>query len=154
LRRAFVAIVAITGLLLPAAASAGRKRHIHFTSTVVGNSISSTQAVFKLHDSYFGNGAGSQHVEITGVEHNGPHIFAINGTDTEITYYGNATAKSTGTYRIGAADANGVATLTGSGHDVRGTGRARGLRSSYTYSGTINMNTGLFKVTLTGTYTL
>jgi hypothetical protein len=44
--------------------------------------------------------------------------------------------------------------LTGSGHDVSGTGKANGLRSTYTYCGTFNTKPGVFSVTLTGSYAL
>jgi hypothetical protein len=73
------------------------------------------------------------------------------GSDTEITYYGNATARSKGTFKLGTPDANGIATLTGSGHDVSGTGKAKGLKS--TIQRHVNTKTDVFSVTLTGTYT-
>lgn len=144
MRRALLVIIAIGGLSVPVIASAAGKRHVHFTSKVVGASISANQSTYKLHDSHFGKGAGVQTVKVKG----------SGGTDAEITYYGNATARSKGTFKFGTPDANGVATLTGSGHDVSGTGKAAGLKSTYTYTGTFNTKTGVFHVTLTGTYTL
>jgi hypothetical protein len=144
MRKTLLAIVAVAGLSVPVVALAARKRHIHFTTKIVGAQISATQAVYKAHDSHFGNGAGVQTVKLTG----------LDGTDKEITYYGNAAARSKGTFKLGTPDAKGNATLTGSGHDVGGTGTAKRLRSTYTYRGTFNLNTGIFNVTLTGTYTL
>lgn len=143
MRRALLAITAIAGLSIPVIASAAAKRHVHFTSTVVGAGISANHSAYTIHDSHFGNGAGVQIVKVKG----------SGGTDTEISYYGNATAKSKGSFQLGAPDANGIATLTGSGHDVSGTGKAAGVKSTYTYTGTFNTKTGIFKVTLTGTYT-
>jgi hypothetical protein len=143
MRRALIAIIAIAGLSIPAIASAAGKRHIHFTTKIVGAGISANQATYKVHDSQFGDGAGVQTVKVKG----------SGGTDREITYYGNATATSEGSFTIGTPDANGIAALTGSGHDVSGTGKAKGLSSTYTYSGTYNTKTRVFKVTLTGTYT-
>jgi hypothetical protein len=143
MRKALLAIIAIAGLSVPVIASAAGKRHVHFTSKVVGAGISANQAAYKIHDSHFGNGAGVQTVKVNG----------LSGSDTEITYYGDATAKSKGTFTLGTPDANGIATLTGSGHDVSGTGKAAGLRSTYTYTGTFNTKTGMFNVRLTGTYT-
>jgi hypothetical protein len=143
MRRALLAITAIAGLSVPVIASAAGKRHVHFTSKVVGAGISASQSAYKIHDSHFGNGAGVQTVKVTGA----------GGTDTEISYYGNATARSKGTFTLGTPDANGIAPLTGSGRDVGGTGRAAGLKSTYTYTGTYNTKTGMFTVTLTGTYT-
>jgi hypothetical protein len=143
MRRALLTIIAIAGMAVPAIAVAAGKRHVHFTSKVVGAGISANQSAFKIHDSVFGDGAGVQTVKVNG----------SGGTDTEITYYGNATARSKGTFTLGTPDANGVATLTGSGHDIGGTGKAASLKSTYKYSGTFNTKTGVFKVKLTGTYT-
>jgi hypothetical protein len=144
MRRALLAIVAIAGLSIPVIASAAGKKSIHFTSKVVGAQISATQAVFKVHDSHFGDGAGVQKVKLNG----------LAGTDSEITYYGNGSARSKGSFKVGTPNPSGVAALTGSGNDVSGTGKAKGLSSKYTYTGTININTGQFQVTLTGTYKL
>jgi hypothetical protein len=142
MRRTLLASVAIAVMAIPAIASATGKRHIHFTSKVVGAGISANQSAFKIHDSHFGDGAGVQTIKVSG----------SGGTDTEITYYGNATARSKGTFTLGTPDANGIASLTGSGHDIGGTGKAAGLKSTYTYSGTFNTKTGVFKVKLVGTY--
>ena len=71
-----------------------------------------------------------------------------------MTYYGNATARSKGTFKIGKPGANGIAKLTGAGRDIGGTGKAKGLKSTYTYSGTYKTMNGVFSVTLTGTYSL
>jgi hypothetical protein len=144
MRKALTAMLAIGALVIPVAASAaGKQRHVHFTAQVVGAGVSATQSAYKIHDSHFGNGAGVQTVTTT----------ASGGTDSEITYYGDATARSTGTFTVGTPDANGIAPVTGSGHDVGGTGKAKGLKSTYTYSGTLNTKTGVFEITLTGTYT-
>src|SRR5207245_1456288 len=108
----------------------------------VGNSISDTRDAFSAHDSLMGNGAGVQTVKLT----------PTGGTDTTIVYYGNATATSRDTFTIGQPDANGVAALTGSGHDVKGTGKLKGVTSTYTFSGTFDSKSGRFAVTLKGTY--
>lgn len=146
MRRALIAIAAIAGLTLPVAASAAGKKHIHFTTKVVGAQINATQAAFKGHDSVFGNGAGVQTIKLNSA--------GSGGTDSEITYYGNATAKSKGTFTLGTPDANGIGKLTGSGHDTGGTGKAKGLKSTYKFSGTFNTKTFVFSVTLKGIYTL
>jgi hypothetical protein len=143
MRRALMAIIATAGLSIPVVASAAGTRHIHFTTTVVGAGISANQATYKAHDSHFGDGAGVQTVTVK----------ESGGTDSEITYYGNATVRSKGTFTLGTPDANDVASVTGSGHDVRGTGNAKGLKSTYNYTGTYNTKTSVVKITLTGTYT-
>ncbi len=143
MHKGLITMVGIAALSVPVVASAAAKRHVHFTSTTIGAAISGTESTFKLHDSVFGNGAGVQTIKLSGA----------GGTDSEITYYGNASAKSTGTFKIGTPDANGIAPLTGSGHDFSGTGKAKGLKSTYTYTGTYNTKSTVFKVKLTGTYT-
>jgi hypothetical protein len=143
MRKGLIVIVGIAALSAPVVASGAGKRHVHFTTTIVGAAISGTQSTYKAHDSSFGNGAGVQTVKLNGA----------GGTDSEITYYGNASAKSKGTFKIGTPDPKGVARLTGSGRDTSGTGKTKGLRSTYKYTGTYNTKTTVFKVKLTGTYT-
>jgi hypothetical protein len=143
MRRALIAIAGIGALCVPVVASAAAPRHVHFTSTIVGGGIGTAESAFKVHDSVFGDGAGVQSINVSGTLL----------TDSEITYYGNASAKSKGTFKIGTPDANGIASLTGSGHDISGTGKAKGLKSTYTYTGTYNTKTTRYKVKLSGTYT-
>ena len=144
MRKMVIAVSAMAGLTIPMVASSAAKRHVHFTSNVVGAQISATQSTYKIHDSVFGNGAGVQTIKL--------NASATGGTDTETTYYGNGSAKSKGTFKLGLPDANGILKVTGSGRDVSGTGVAKGLRSTYTYAGTINSKTLVIKVTLRGTY--
>src|SRR5437763_194811 len=99
MRKALIAIAAIAGLTVPVVASAAGKKHIHFTTKVVGAQISATQAAYKAHDSVFGNGAGVQTIKLKG----------SGGSDSETTYYGNAAANSKGTFKVGTPDASGVA---------------------------------------------
>jgi hypothetical protein len=63
-----------------AAAGAVRTKTFHFTETITGAQISATQAVFKIHDSRVGNGAGVQVEKLSG----------LSGSDKKTTYYGNA----------------------------------------------------------------
>jgi hypothetical protein len=141
LMSATVVMAAAIALPIALAAPGKRHKHIHFTDTIVGAGIGGNRAVFSIHDSIHGNGAGTQTVTPSG----------SGGSDTEIVYYGDATATSKGTFTLGAPDANGVASLSGSGHDVRGTGKLRRLRSSFSYSGTLNTKTGAFRIILSGT---
>ena len=143
MRRGLIALAGIAALSVPVVASAAAKRHVRFTSTIAGSGISNAESAFKVHDSVFGNGAGVQIIKVKG---------AVL-SDSEIIYYGNASAKSKGTFKLGTPDANGIAALTGSGHDIGGTGKAKGLSSTYTYTGTYNTKTTRFTVKLTGTYT-
>jgi type II secretory pathway pseudopilin PulG len=148
MRKTLIATTVAAGLLaaviLPTASGAPRVRSLHFTTQVTGAQISATQAVFKVHDSRMGDGAGIQNAKITGV----------NGTDSEITYYGDASASSKGKFKIGTPNAQNIASVTGSGKDVSGTGKLKGFKSNYTYTGTFNTHTLVYKVTITGTGTL
>lgn len=126
---------------LIATAGAAKNKTFHFTDTITGAQISATQAVFKVHDARLGNGAGVQTVAFSGT----------SGTDKEITYYGNASATSKGSFTLGTPDANGIATVTGKGHDVGGTGKLKGFTSTYSYSGTFNTKTLVYTVVLKGT---
>jgi hypothetical protein len=133
--------VALAASVLPGAAGAAKKNSFHFTDTITGAQISATEAVFKTHDSRVGNGAGVQIVTLNG----------LSGTDAEISYYGNASAKSHGSFKLGVPDANGISKLTGQGRDTSGTGKLRGFTSTYTYTGTFNTKTLVFNVVLKGT---
>jgi hypothetical protein len=145
MRRAVVALVAIGSLVVAVAMSeAASKKSIHYTVKITGAGISTTHSVFQFRDSHFGDGAGTQTVRV--------NASGTGGSDSEISYYGNATLKSKGTFKLGKPNAQGIATLTGSGHDISGTGRARGFTSTYTYTGTFNTKTGVYTVRLTGTY--
>lgn len=139
---AVVGVVAAIAVL-PGASGATAERHknIHFTSVIVGAAISPTRSVFSVHDSIMGNGAGTQTLTFR----------ASGGSDREITYYGTATARSTGSFTLGAPDANGIAALNGNGQDFAGTGKLKHLTSRYTYAGTYDTRTGLYRVTLRGT---
>lgn len=102
-------LVALAALAIPAiAASSGRAhKHVHFTEHITGAGVSATQSVFKVQDSVAGNGAGTQIATLNST--------ATGGTDKETTYYGDASATSHGTSTLGAPNAQGVATFTGSG---------------------------------------
>jgi len=125
---AFAAAAAV-----PVTAAAANRRSFHFKEGLSGAQISATEAVFKIHDSRVGNGAGVQTVKLNG----------LSGSDKEIIYYKNATAMSHGTFTLSAPDASGISKLTGKGTDTNGTGKLKGFTSTYTYSGTFNINTCL-----------
>jgi hypothetical protein len=145
MRKSFLSVLAgaaiLTATVLAGTAGAAKTNAFPFTETITGAQISPTEAVFKIHDSRVGNGAGVQIVKLNG----------LAGTDTETTYYVNASAKSHGSFQLGAPDSNGVAKLTGQGHDTGGTGKLKGFTSKYTYTGTFNVKTLVFKVVIKGT---
>ena len=137
-------VIAIAALAFGTTAGAKGTRSVKFTDTVVGASISDTQSAMSLHDSRLGNGAAVQTIKVT----------PTGGTDTTVAYFKSGSATSTDTFTIGQADANGNAPLTGSGKDTKGTGKLKGMTSTYTFSGTYNINTTRFTVKLVGTYKL
>ena len=136
--------LAVAALAFGATAGAKGTRSVKFTDTVVGASITDTQSAMSLHDSRLGNGAAVQTIKIT----------PTGGTDTTVAYFKTGSATSKDTFTIGQADANGNAPLTGTGKDVKGTGKLKGITSTYTFSGTYNINTTRFTVKLVGTYKL
>lgn len=142
-----VGMLVVTGVALAVPGQAAAKKTVHFTATVTGAAISPVAAVtaeyvFKVHDSVFGDGAGVQTVH-----------GLLSGTDVIKVYYGDATTTAKDTYSIGAPNAQLVAPLTGSGHNISGTGKLKHIKSTFTFSGTINLMTGLYTITLTGTET-
>lgn len=139
-----VVALAIAALAIPALASRGAAIHknVHFTGTTHCASISKTQSVCKTHDSVMGDGAQVQ--TATGRTAKGL-------TTTEVTYFGNAKAVSKSTTTLGKPDSQGMLPFTGSGHDIRGTGKLRGLRSSYTYRGVYDPKTTIVHVKVKGT---
>lgn len=139
---ATVTIFAAALLAASAPATSPSHKNVHFTATVTGAAINSHQGAFKIHDSVSGDGAGVQ--TILGVSGN-------RGTDTTTTYYGNASVVTHDTFTLSPPDSHGMITVTGHGHDVRGTGRFKNIRGSYTYKGTYDPRTTRSQVRLSGT---
>lgn len=136
-----VGAAVLTAAVLAGVAGAAKTKTFHFTEKITGAQISATQAAFKIHDSRLGGGAGVQTVKVSG----------LGGTDTETTYYGNASAQSHGSFKLGAPDANGISKVTGQGHDTSGTGKLKGFKSTYTYTGTFNTKSLVYTIVLRGT---
>lgn len=143
MRRSLVSILGAVVMVAALAGSAGaaKTKTFHFTETVTGAQISATEAVFKIHDSRVGDGAGIQIIKLNG----------LAGTDEDTTSYRGASAKSHGSFLIGTPDANGISKLTGKGRDTGGTGKLNGFTSKYTYTGTFNTKTLVFKIIIKGT---
>ena len=141
---ATAALIGAATLAIPSLATRGATTHknVHFQDTFVGAAISKTQTVYKLHDSVMGNAASVQTTTSSST---------TGGTDTTITYYGDAKAISKDTYTFGKPNAQGIIPFPGSGHDVRGTGKLKGLHSTYTFRGTYDPKTGIVQGTLKGT---
>jgi hypothetical protein len=141
---ATAAIAAATVLALPALASSTAPAHknVHYSDTIAGASISSTEAVFKDHSTLGGDGAGVQTIN---------SLNASGGTDTSITYWVNGTSTTHDTFTFSAPNSQGIITLTGRGRDVSGTGKFKHSHGSYTFRGSYDPKTTIYKVRLTGT---
>jgi hypothetical protein len=149
LRNRVISIIgaAVVAGVLAGTAGAAKTKTFHFTDVTTGAQISGTQSVFKVKDTREGSGAGVQTVKIAA---NG-----TSGTDKETTYYGDASATSKGSFTIGTPDpVTGIAPLSGKGKDTGGTGKLKGFTSTYTYTGTFNTKTLIYKVTIHGTGSL
>jgi len=152
MRKIIVAAIAGTAawvaVALPVAAGAPQHQTIHYTEQVTGAQISSTQAVFKIHDSFAGNGAGVQNIKVGTTNASG-----TSGTSTTIAYYGNATGSAKGPFHLSAPNAQGISTITGSGKSTGSTGKLKGYKTTFTVTGTFNTKTLVYQASVTGTAT-
>lgn len=138
--------VAVLGAVaLPVASGASKSKTIHYTQKITGAEISGTQAVFKIRDSFVGNGAGVQNIKL--------NSSGTGGTSTTVAYYGDASGTAKGPFKLGTPNAQGVVTVTGSGTSTGGTGKLKGYKAKFTISGTFNTKTLVYQVTVHGTAT-
>jgi hypothetical protein len=157
MHRATVAAVAL-GLLIATAASASAAAAPSgptpqaFTGTVLGDDImlngTSFQNAWKVTDSIHGTGAGWNQGS------NSSTTLPLTGQATGAEYFADGEKRFKETYTIAAANASGIALLTGSGKCVAGgTGAFKDRKCTFTEKGTFDVNTGIFDLKLTGTYT-
>jgi hypothetical protein len=155
MRRALVAAVGMIGLVIAAGFSAyavaapkGPKKRA-YTETVTGAQISlngtAFENVFKATGHLDGTGAGIQVGSATGT------AFPLSGTATDTSYFRDGVSKTKITVTLGAPDASGIETLTGSGKCVGGTRVHKKEKCTFTFSGTANSKTNVFTVKVTGT---
>ena len=137
-----IALTLAVGFTSVASASTIKTRHVTFT--FLGASVSSNENVYDVRGSGF-RGAAIQIVKANKT--------GTAGTDTATVYDGHGTTVSADSFTLSAPDKNGVITITGSGHFVRGTGRYAHVSGHYTFAGTDNTKANLIKVTATGTET-
>jgi hypothetical protein len=157
MRRALVGAVGMIGLVIvtgfsayAVAAPKGPTKRA-FTQTDLGAQISakgnSFVSVYKVVSSLDGTGASIQDGSVTGT------AFPLSGTDTTTTYFANGVGKSKDKYKLGALNAKGISTITGSGKCVGGTGVHKKEKCTYTFTGTYNTKTTVANVKVTGTNT-
>jgi hypothetical protein len=157
LRAAAVAAVALAGLVMTAGSgmadgshqgASSAKKGKEWTQTFIGASITqddgSMLTVGSVENSLDGDGATVAKVTLNG---NG-------GTDTATRYTANGVLKGAEEFTLGAPDASGMVPITGSGKCVKGgTGAYKGEKCNYTFTGTLNPNTNVVALNITGTTT-
>lgn len=137
------AVVAVLVAALPTYAGSGpTHKNVHFTETIDLASLSASQDVYAIHDSVAGDGAG------VSINH---YSSATAATDVATTYYRGGTTRAKDTYTLSAPDPDGIITISGTGHDVGGTGRFKHLRSTYTITGTYDTKANVGHFTVKGT---
>ena len=157
MRRATTTAVGMLGLLIAIgltayAAAAPRPTTRAFTGTVLGDDIMSSGTLFenayKIKTSADGTGAGWNEGSNSGT------TLPLTGHTTGVNYFADGVNPISTTYTVGAANASGIAVLTGSGRCIAGGTRAfKRENCRFTETGTFNTNTGIFAVKLKGTYT-
>jgi hypothetical protein len=158
MRRATVAAVGMIGLFIAiglsasaVAAAKGPTKHT-FTGTVLGDVIlsngTSYENAYKITSSADGTGAGRNEGS------NSSTSLPLTGRSTNHNYFADGVNPVRTKYTISAANASGVAVLTGSGECIAGgTGVFKHQTCKFTETGTYNVNTSIFDVELKGTYT-
>jgi hypothetical protein len=139
---AALAAVPVTAL------AAGKKKSRHFTDHLTGALVltqgSRSTYAFKVTTSDVGPGAGVTVDTSTS---------STGGKTVSMLYFANGSIRSSGTYQIGAAGADGLVPVTASGHNVGGTGIFKGAGGKFTGTGTDNPKTNMVTLTISGTVT-
>jgi hypothetical protein len=145
-----IALLTVTGLAaVPVAAlAAGQTVSHHFTDHLLGATVltrgSTVTEAFKVTTSDVGPGAGVVVDKVTS---------STAGKTLSALYFANGSIRSTGTYHLGAARADGVLPVTGSGRNVGGTGVFKGAGGTFKITGADNPKTKMVTLTVTGTVT-
>ena len=151
IRVGLIGLVVVAGFSAYALAAPNRSMKRAFTQTLLGAQISmnrrSSEYAYKTTDSVYGNGATVDHISTTGT------AFPLSGTATSRTYFRSGVSISTSTFKIFAANSNGIVTAAGSGKCIGGSGVHRNERCRWTFTGTIDPKTKLAQFKVTGTYT-
>ena len=108
----------------------------------------SFENAWKVTDSIHGTGAGWNQGS------NSSTTLLLTGRATGTEYFADGVKRFQETYTIGAANARGIAVLTGSGQCIaEGTGAFKDRDCAFVEQGTVDVNTGIFDVNLKGAYT-
>jgi hypothetical protein len=119
---------------------------VSFKQALDGAQISSNGTsfvqVYKVQDNRSGPGAAVQSATAD--------VSTLSGTSSTIIYWRNGTSTTSETFTYTAPDANGNIHLTGSGKIVKGTGKHKGQKGTFTFTGTQNPQTTVTHVDVTG----
>jgi antitoxin component YwqK of YwqJK toxin-antitoxin module len=158
LRVAAISAVATAGLVMTAAsgtaasnhhgASAAAKSEKEWTQTGLGSVITQSDgsmlSIASVQNSLDKDGAVVAKITLNGNA----------GTNTATRYDTNGIGKYEEEFTLGAPDASGMTTYTGSGKCVQGgTGVHKGEKCKYTFTGTLNPSTNVVNFNITGTTT-
>lgn len=144
-RLTFVAAIAALAVLAAgvSATSAVAKTRHRVALTLVGAQIGPTESVYEVH----GTSRGAL------VQLFKTNATATGGTDTSTFYDGQGTIVARDAYTLSLPDASGIVTITGGGRDVSGTGKYKGIKGTYKFTGTFNTQTTVTSVKVVGTET-
>jgi hypothetical protein len=145
-----LALLTMTGLVaVPATAlGASQTTSRHFTDHLTGALVltrgSAATEAFKVTTSDVGPGAGVTVDTPTS---------STGGNTVSTLYFANGSIRSTGSYHLGAAGADGVLPVTVTGHNVGGTGIFKDAGGAFKATGTDDPKTKMVTLTVTGTVT-
>jgi hypothetical protein len=148
-----VAATAAVPLSVAATAlAAGKARHKRsFTAVAVGAQISANgnrfETVYRVIRSPDGGGAGMQDGVLLGA------TYPVTGTDTMQLFYADGVQRMSDAFTRGVPHTDGVGDITGKGTCTTGSGLHKGEKCTYTITGTYDLNTGVTKLHLAGTFT-
>jgi hypothetical protein len=141
LAAAVVALVCIA-VAGPAIGAATKSFKEKLDGAQISSSGTSFVQVYKVQSNRAGPGAAVQHATAD--------VNALTGKSTTVTYWGNGTSTSKETFTFTAPDANGTIHVAGTGKTIKGTGKHKGEKSTFTFTGTQNSKTTVTHIDVTG----
>jgi hypothetical protein len=137
--------IAVPGLAVARGPARGHQaaKTVHVKVTLIGAQVGPNENAYDVRGPV--RGAAIQFIK--------ENSAGTGGTFTGTTYNGLGTLVSAGAFTNSAPDAQGIVTIKGGGHWVRGTGVYKHLHGKFTVSGTLDAKNGHLKVVLVGTET-
>jgi hypothetical protein len=154
MRRALVIAVGTIGLLIGSYASAvavtvPKPRTKPFSEVEAGVMLSTSglrfEDVYRIKRSPDGDGAAIRDGVFDGT------TFPVSGTDTVTSNYKDGRQTASEAFTLGTPQLDGIGTIAGHGRCTGGTNRHQLEKCSYTFKGTYDLQTSVFKITLSGT---